>query len=193
MVRGRVTVQLTVGRQEMTVFGVKKVMDTSPILRYGRTLVPIRYVAEALGAEVPWEGVDRTVHINIDNSESYRIGIVNLEVQKSDILSLTDEGYLQLTRESGLVISEGRYDRDNKTVMSLAITLDGSADISAQKKNASALMQQCIDSELIESIMEYADTKITSLDTIERKDFKSENMRVIVTGYMGPIVLYRYF
>ena len=38
-------------------------MDVAPIIREGRTLLPIRYVAEALGAEVGWNGKEQKVTI----------------------------------------------------------------------------------------------------------------------------------
>ena len=40
-----------------------KTMDVAPIIRESRTLLPIRYVAEALGADVQWDAVERKVTI----------------------------------------------------------------------------------------------------------------------------------
>jgi len=36
-----------------------KTMDVAPIILEGRTLLPIRYVAEALGATVEWEAIEQ--------------------------------------------------------------------------------------------------------------------------------------
>lgn len=41
--------------------------DVSPIIRNGRTLVPIRIISEKLGAKVYWDGKDRTVTIKTFN------------------------------------------------------------------------------------------------------------------------------
>ncbi len=41
-----------------------KNMDVAPIILEGRTLLPIRYVAEALGANVEWEAKEQKVTIN---------------------------------------------------------------------------------------------------------------------------------
>lgn len=38
-------------------------MDAAPVIKNGRTLVPVRYVGEILGAEVGWEASTRTVSI----------------------------------------------------------------------------------------------------------------------------------
>ena len=40
-----------------------KTMDVAPIIKESRTLLPIRYVAEALGADVQWDAVERKVTI----------------------------------------------------------------------------------------------------------------------------------
>ncbi|MFZ5643307.1 MAG: exo-beta-N-acetylmuramidase NamZ domain-containing protein [Bacillota bacterium] len=46
-----------------TVNGQAKKMDTSPVIRNDRTMVPVRYVGEYLGAEVKWDPDTRTVTI----------------------------------------------------------------------------------------------------------------------------------
>lgn len=62
-------IRVTVNRQAL-------VMDTQPVMRNGRTLVPLRAIFEALGAAVEWEastrtitgrGNDRTIILQIDN------------------------------------------------------------------------------------------------------------------------------
>ncbi len=46
-----------------TVNGITRIMDTSPVIKYNRTMVPARYVAEYLGAFVDWNPESRTVYI----------------------------------------------------------------------------------------------------------------------------------
>ncbi|MCL4440228.1 MAG: DUF1343 domain-containing protein [Firmicutes bacterium] len=43
--------------------GQPQKMDTCPVIRKDRTMVPVRYVGEYLGAEVNWDPVTRTVSI----------------------------------------------------------------------------------------------------------------------------------
>ena len=43
-------------------------MDVPPVILSGRTLVPIRVLAEAFGARVDWDGAAKTVIINADTS-----------------------------------------------------------------------------------------------------------------------------
>ncbi|HBV99529.1 MAG: hypothetical protein JL50_13495 [Peptococcaceae bacterium BICA1-7] len=46
-----------------TINGQHKTMDTCPVIRKERTMVPVRYVGEYLGAEVDWDHDTRTVSI----------------------------------------------------------------------------------------------------------------------------------
>ena len=38
----------------------KRLMDVTPVLQNGRTMLPLRYVAEAIGADVKWDAKTRT-------------------------------------------------------------------------------------------------------------------------------------
>lgn len=47
----------------MTVFGKNVTNDTAPIIKNNRTMLPARFVAESLGAQVTWNDTERTVYI----------------------------------------------------------------------------------------------------------------------------------
>lgn len=59
----RYFVQATINDSNMKVNGEMKALDVPPLLVGGRTLVPARFVAEAFGAKVDWDGVTSTVYI----------------------------------------------------------------------------------------------------------------------------------
>lgn len=61
--RGDRTVQLTIGQAEATVSGQTVQLDVPALIRDGRTFVPLRFVSEALGAGVDWDGHAKTVII----------------------------------------------------------------------------------------------------------------------------------
>lgn len=63
-----VTVTATIGSTIMYIDGEKKIMDVAPMLLDGRTLVPARFVAEALECEVEWNQNAKTVYIYSNNS-----------------------------------------------------------------------------------------------------------------------------
>ncbi|MBQ3390083.1 MAG: N-acetylmuramoyl-L-alanine amidase [Firmicutes bacterium] len=64
------TVVLTILNLNATVDGVVKTMDAVPRLYNGRTLIPIRFVAEALGATVSWDSKTRTASISYGTSQT---------------------------------------------------------------------------------------------------------------------------
>ena len=56
-------VTLTIGQKTVLVNGVQKSMDTTPVIKDSRTMLPLRYVGEYLGAQVEWEAETRTVKV----------------------------------------------------------------------------------------------------------------------------------
>jgi phosphate transport system substrate-binding protein len=58
------TVSLPVGQTTATVNGEAKTLDVSATLVDGRTLVPVRFVSESLGADVTWDDANQTVNVN---------------------------------------------------------------------------------------------------------------------------------
>ncbi|MDD2402116.1 MAG: stalk domain-containing protein [Clostridia bacterium] len=57
-------VKMTVGENIAEINGVNYDFDVAPIVLNGRTLVPVRFIAESYGAKVDWDGDNRTVIIN---------------------------------------------------------------------------------------------------------------------------------
>jgi len=58
------TIILTVDSETAWVNGSRKKLDTNPLIRDGRTLVPIRFLAENFGGDVAWDSETSTVTIN---------------------------------------------------------------------------------------------------------------------------------
>ncbi len=59
----RRTVLFTIGESTYYVNGQRRTMDTTPIIVEARTLLPIRFAAESLGARVSWDDKERKVTI----------------------------------------------------------------------------------------------------------------------------------
>jgi len=56
-------VVMTVGSKDMTSNGEKKTMDIAPQIINGRTMLPLRFVAENVGGEIAWVGSTREIII----------------------------------------------------------------------------------------------------------------------------------
>ncbi|MBR5012185.1 MAG: copper amine oxidase N-terminal domain-containing protein, partial [Clostridia bacterium] len=65
----KTAVKLTIGQNIGYVNGVEKALDASPIIRESRTMLPVRFVAEAFGATVAWDGATSTAIIKNDEVE----------------------------------------------------------------------------------------------------------------------------
>ena len=62
-VRGSSQIQLTIGSRVAFVNGRQVPLDVPPMIVGGRTLVPLRFVSEAMGARVDWDPASRAVFI----------------------------------------------------------------------------------------------------------------------------------
>ena len=60
---------LVIEEKTASVFGEIKANDVEPIIRNDRTMLPARFVAENLGAEVSWDGENRVVTVKNDEVE----------------------------------------------------------------------------------------------------------------------------
>ena len=66
------TIKTTIGEKEISINEKITEMDVAPVIINSRTLVPARFVAEALGAEVAWDGDTKTVLITlVEESEEF--------------------------------------------------------------------------------------------------------------------------
>lgn len=68
------TIVMTIGTKTYTINGVAYTMDTEPIIVQGwdRTVVPIRFVSEALGRAVEWDAANQLVLIT-DSAEPWQV------------------------------------------------------------------------------------------------------------------------
>jgi hypothetical protein len=56
---------LQIGKTTFTVNGNSKTLDSPPVIKNGRTLVPIRAIIEALGGTVGWDGMKREATVTL--------------------------------------------------------------------------------------------------------------------------------
>ncbi len=65
LIKGDKVVQLKVGSTELLINGASVTMDAAPVNLNGRVCLPIRFVAQAFGAEVGWDAATHTVSIDL--------------------------------------------------------------------------------------------------------------------------------
>lgn len=62
------TVNLYLNNKTAYIDGVASVLDAAPVTLSGRTMVPARFIAEAMGCNVGWDGATQTVNITTDST-----------------------------------------------------------------------------------------------------------------------------
>lgn len=68
--KGSEVVIATIDDKNVSINGVNKLLDVPPMVIDGRTLVPVRFVAESFGANVEWDNTSKTVIITTDGTNS---------------------------------------------------------------------------------------------------------------------------
>jgi len=66
--KNEIVIVLQVGQTSFTVNGSPNTLDSPPIIKNGRTLLPIRPVVEALGGTVGWDGTERKVTVSLGST-----------------------------------------------------------------------------------------------------------------------------
>ncbi|SMB89616.1 Copper amine oxidase N-terminal domain-containing protein [Thermanaeromonas toyohensis ToBE] len=66
LIKGTNVVQLTIGSKVLKLNGISINMDVAPELVSGRTMLPFRFIAQALGATVSYDEATQTVTMNLE-------------------------------------------------------------------------------------------------------------------------------
>lgn len=106
--KGDVTIIMQIGSNAFIKNGIASYIDAAPVLIDGRTLVPVRVIAESFGAEVGWEEASRTVSISYGEAgplPSPETGVV----MDKNIIWAPDFGYYTGMQQSFAVPIEGGY------------------------------------------------------------------------------------
>ncbi|SDJ09418.1 stalk domain-containing protein [Paenibacillus naphthalenovorans] len=57
------SISLTINKKDVTVNGKKMMLEQAPVIEKGNTLIPIRFVTDALGGTVRWDDTERKVTV----------------------------------------------------------------------------------------------------------------------------------
>ncbi len=114
----------------------KKPLDAPPFVENGRTMIPVRFVAEGFGGQVDWSEETKTVTILADGKTiRMTLGNAAIEVDGEQIaidaapVQVNDRTYVPLRAlaEQGLGKSVTWYDKGNMVVVGEAAKLDDSS------------------------------------------------------------------
>ncbi|MEB3102381.1 copper amine oxidase N-terminal domain-containing protein [Ferviditalea candida] len=136
---GATKIVLQLDNKNAMVNGVKKTLDAAPALVDGRTLVPLRFIAEALGAKVKWDGSEQKISLDL-NGNSIALWLNNSQAKVNGSNVMLDVPP-QLIAETTMVpvrfVSENlkqAIEFDNATG-TITITGQGNAQTSSSNQN----------------------------------------------------------
>lgn len=83
---GVTEVKMTIGRAVGYINGIGRPLDAAPIIRESRTMLPVRFVAEAFGATVEWDGDTSTATVKTETVEiKITIGATTATVNGAEV------------------------------------------------------------------------------------------------------------
>lgn len=106
LTKGNIVIALRIGSRAMTVNGQTSNMDAAPELTGGRTCLPIRFVAEALGQTVGWDPNTNAVIITKDAASQPTLGMwftPNYQDEFCEAVMAFTEGYFVGYRPPAIV------------------------------------------------------------------------------------------
>jgi hypothetical protein len=79
-------IELQIGNSTFTVNGISKTLDSPPVIKNSRTLLPIRAIIESLGGVVSWDATERKVTVSLGSKTiELWIGKSTAKVNGADI------------------------------------------------------------------------------------------------------------
>jgi hypothetical protein len=198
---GSATISMVVGSLTLNVNGQTQTLDQAPVIQNGRTYLPARWVANALGYQVDWNAANRIVIIWPDGQPEPDIGSVIAQVNPAgNPVTSGGETINGYSIPQGSQV--GAYDytndpsvSDSNTEINIEIWLNGqnwennmapvTESIQQQLADAQAILLQKFDAKTVQEVMSYCAPK-TSLDyNLPLKTWKINGQEIIVMGGAG--------
>lgn len=117
-VKGDMTIEIPIGSRNVMVNGVQQELDVPAMVVDDRTLIPIRFVGEALKADVDWDGKNEVVNITFPApAGTAQYETVKKQLEDMMIVSVISGGWAQpygfdITKGASLVILQDKKGLD---------------------------------------------------------------------------------
>jgi len=170
-----VEINLTIGEKRAQVNGAWKTFDTNATLVNARTMVPLRFISETLGAEVEWDGNTRTVYIKKTdgNNNAVELGyeVINGFTVPKETDMVIDGQNIQINRE-------------------IAFRIDVDFPMQPQlNQMKTALESKFGVNNVINEVVAYAGQKTDRVQTLATKYFNIDGHRIDVSSTAGNYLI----
>jgi len=131
--RGTSRVSLVIGSRNAVVNGQARTLDVAPSIVNGRTLVPLRFVSEALGATVNWVERHQTVVVrNPVPAGRFKVGVMTgTAVQNEEELRAAENMKKKYGDRVVLTTYPARFTVETETTISNMLALAADRDVRA--------------------------------------------------------------
>jgi len=173
IVKGTAEIKLTIGEKRAQVNGAWKTFDTNAVLHNNRTMVPLRFISETLGARVEWDNDTRTVYIYTDENTApvvepgYEYEVIN--------------GF-KVPKETDMIIDG--LDTFNNVEIAFRIDIDRPMQVQLNQAKA-ALESKFGQHASIDQAIAYAGQKTGRGQTLVSKYFEINGHRIQVGSDVG--------
>jgi len=112
------TLRLTIGSQAYTHMGITMQADAAPFIdpTYNRTMIPLRLVADGMGAAVQWDDATRTVYLSHNGVQTSLIIDTPLPGDMGVPVIVNDRTFVPARYVSEILGAEVRWDEDAQAV-----------------------------------------------------------------------------
>ncbi|WP_375102362.1 copper amine oxidase N-terminal domain-containing protein [Paenibacillus sp. RS8] len=185
------TMGVYIGKKSYELNGTTKQMDTAALFKQSRTFVPLRFVYEGLGVNVKWDDAVKTVYITTPGNEpptstpetgnSSEPKVATVEGFKIPYTELGPNREPVYISNSKLTVFGSSEPAEGKYLFQITVQYEvKDADPVQAANEAEEILKQKIESNVVDSIMEYVRSKRERVDVLPIKEFSDKNFKVIV-------------
>ena len=179
---------LHINSKKIMVNGTAKELDTAAIVKGTRTYVPLRFVSEALGATVKWDGKVRIVYI--DNGKAplpevkvLQMGPFTVPVTSGCIVSSMEVGHVIIDTENQLMIREETY--QGTKYIDFTLSTEKRTGYTLICDEAEQYLRQIISDIKAKEIIDFTRTKKDGTYKIGDKTYNVDGYRIVVCDQIG--------
>jgi len=178
------TVTMAVGGKQLTIDGAITNMDVAPLARQGRTYLPARWVAQALGYQVEWDAQNSVVLCWPRGAEKPDIGSV-LEHIGSTAADEPTPGTKVINGYTVPLETDLKVDENLSGGCEIGILMNISKPLEPQFQDAYNILASKLGQETAETVINYVRPKKDRWDDVPDKDFYLSERRISAAGPKG--------
>lgn len=133
------TFTLTINQQTADVAGKQVALDAKPVIKNGRTYVPLRFVGESIGAKVEWDDKDRLISIHTDSKGSTTATADSSNAaskENTSTTTATDSKNTSTTTGSSSATDSAQADKNLTLDEAIKMALENNSDLNSLRIDA---------------------------------------------------------